>query len=250
MGVNTTVSRARAVATAPSAAPRAKSPGLTGTTRPISSGTTGAVGKPKPVLNPSVAVPSVQSSVRERGGGDSAAEEDRERAGVAVRSTGVLGLRETGGDEVVAASGRTRTRTRTHTAEGMGTGTGTPPKAFAAGVQRFLEVKRVAMDRWSLAARPTTEGAAAERSEQPLLGLGRPRDLWAPTIERFHEAPATELSIPKVRVSVCETSRQAHLRVLPCGLPACKTPGGLTNGSEVSSRGNRRISAYVRVVVV
>lgn len=179
MGGQHAVGRARAIATAPSAAPQAKTPGLTGTTRPTSRAVTGIVGKPKPVVNPSVAVPRVQSSVRERGGGDSAAED--ERGGVS--STGVLGVREGGDDS--GASGRT-------TAED------TTPKAFSAGVRKFLEVKRVAVDRWSLAARPTTEGAAAEKAEQPLLRLGRPRDLWSPAIERFHEAPTTELSIPKV----------------------------------------------------
>jgi len=41
------------------------------------------------------------------------------------------------------------------------------------------------------------------------------------------------------------------VRVLSFGLPACKNPGrGLTNESEVSSRGNRRISAHVRVVLL
>jgi hypothetical protein len=137
------------------------------------------VGKPKPVLNPSVAMSRVQSSVRERGGGDSAAEEERGRGG----SAAVLELKDGGADS--DAVGRTAAED-------------TPPKAFSAGVRKFLEVKRVAVDRWSLAARPTTEGAAAEKAHQPLLRLGRPRDLWAPAIERFHEAPATELSIPKV----------------------------------------------------
>ena len=56
-----------------------------------------------------------------------------------------------------------------------------------------------------------------------------------------------------VCVCVCmyvRRSRKAHLRVLPFGPPACKNSRGLTSDSEVSSRGNRRISAYVRVVVL
>ena len=42
---------------------------------------------------------------------------------------------------------------------------------------------------------------------------------------------------------VCETSRKAHPRVLPLSSCVQKTPGGLTNESQVSFHGNRRISA-------
>jgi len=50
------------------------------------------------------------------------------------------------------------------------------------------------------------------------------------------------------------TSLLEGMHERPCapsfGLPACKRGGVLTNDREVSSHGNRRISAYVRVVVL
>jgi hypothetical protein len=51
---------------------------------------------------------------------------------------------------------------------------------------------------------------------------------------------------------VCQRRQEKHTCAyfLSAFLRANPPPGGLTNESEVSSRGNRRISAYVRVVVL
>jgi hypothetical protein len=175
-------SRARAIATTPSAIGRARTPlsMVPGTKPPPPPQTFGSKGvgtrvggTPKPKLNPTVSIQR-QSSVRERGGGDSArAEEERgsmQNPLLQAKLTALSGL----GFE------------RPSTSDAV---------SFSSGVQKFLGLKRAALDRWSVAARPTTTGGA----EATLLpGLGRRRDLWAPSVERFHEAPASHLSIPKV----------------------------------------------------
>ena len=58
------------------------------------------------------------------------------------------------------------------------------------------------------------------------------------------------MSLVREARSVCETSRQAHSARSSFRLSCVPKTRGLTSNSEVSSRGNRRISAYVRVVVL
>ena len=78
------------------------------------------------------------------------------------------------------------------------------------------------------------------------MAVKRPWVVWSPHHERHGIEPCDKGvcgGLPCTYEACMRDVKKSTPARTSFGLPACKPPGGLTNDSEVSSCGNRRISA-------